>query len=254
MITDSISALVLAAGKGTRMKSAKAKVLHDVFFVPMIHHVLDALAPLPLAETIVVTGHQSQEVRDSLESYDLLFAYQEEQLGTGHAVLAARELLVNLQSGAVLILCGDTPLIRTETLQEMLVQHFNQSARLTVMTTILDDPTNYGRIITDQQGNILRIVEEKDASVVQKKIQEINAGIYCVNIDFLYDALNRVGTDNQQGEIYLTDIIEIAEKSGLRVNKFICHDSDELLGVNSRGDLAVANKRLQERRNRQLIG
>lgn len=247
-----ISALVLAAGKGTRMKSNKAKVLHEVFFAPMIHHVIDALQPLALTETIVVVGHQRQQVEETLQETDVLFAHQQEQLGTGHAVLAAQEMLAGTE-GALLILCGDTPLISTETLREMMEHHAAKSAKLTVMTTELDAPTNYGRIVTDSSGNILAIVEQKDATPEQLRLNEINAGIYCIDIDFLYEALPKVDTNNQQGEFYLTDIVGLANVSGHAVNRFVCSDPQEVLGVNSRVELAVAHARLQERRNRELM-
>lgn len=253
MNNSSITALVLAAGKGTRMKSSKAKVLHEVLFTPMVHHVLDALQPLALNEIIVVTGHQSQAVKDSLQHYNnVTCAHQVEQLGTGHAVLSAKNLLIQ-REGAVLILCGDTPLIQPETLGNMVSQHHEKSALLSVMTMELDDPTHYGRVITNDDGNILQIIEEKDASEDQRLIKEANAGIYCADIAFLYDAIEKVGTDNQQGEVYLTDIVGIANNSGVKVNKFVCNDPTEVHGVNSRNELAIAHKRLQERRNQQLM-
>ncbi len=246
------SALVLAAGKGTRMKSNKAKVLHEIFFAPMIQHVIDALESLSLREIIAVVGHQRQEVESALQGSPVSFAYQEEQLGTGHAVLAAGEKLAG-KEGTVLILCGDTPLIRTDTLRTMLDQHAARGAKLTVMTTTLEDPTNYGRIVVDPEGNILAVVEEKDATAEQRLIKEVNAGIYCAEIGFLYEALPKIGTDNKQGEVYLTDIVEITNKSGLPINRFLCPDPEEVLGVNSRVELAVAHARLQERRNREFM-
>lgn len=253
MNNSSITALVLAAGKGTRMKSSKAKVLHEVLFAPMIHHVLDALQSLALSEIIVVTGHQSQAVEDSLRKYNnVSCARQEEQLGTGHAVLSAKNLLTQ-KEGTVLILCGDTPLIQPETLREMVEQHHGKSALLSVMTTEIDDPAHYGRVITNDAGDIVQIVEEKDASEDQRRIKEINTGIYCADIAFLYDALKKVGTDNQQGEVYLTDIVGIANKSGEKVNKFVCNNPIEVHGVNSRNELAAARKSLQVRRNQQLM-
>ena len=163
MSRSTISALVLAAGKGTRMKSEKAKVLHEVFSAPMVTHVLDSLVSMDIEEIVIVSGHQHEEVEKSLRNYPVKFAYQKEQLGTGHAVLAAEDALGN-KSGAVMVLCGDTPLIRTETLNEMVDSYLSQSSKLTVMTTLLADPTNYGRIIAGSDGSVKRIVEEKDAS------------------------------------------------------------------------------------------
>lgn len=252
MVLPSVTALVLAAGKGTRMKSDRPKVLHEVFFAPMIHHVMDSLAPLPLSRTIVVTGHQHTAVETALSSYGPTFVYQEKQLGTGHAVLACERELSG-QGGAVLILCGDTPLIRTGTLARFLREHNENASLLTVMTTEVADPAHYGRIIGDAHGCLLKIVEERDATPEQKKIREVNAGIYCVDSALLLGSLKRVGTANEQGELYLTDIVEIAGNDGVRVHRFRCEDSDEVLGVNSRREQARAHSLLQQRHVRDLI-
>ncbi|MEJ2033450.1 MAG: sugar phosphate nucleotidyltransferase, partial [Deltaproteobacteria bacterium] len=158
------------------------------------------------------------------------------------------------ESGMVMILCGDTPLIRTKTLAQMIEEHVAKETPLSVMTTSLDDPTNYGRIITDSQGHVLRIVEEKDAAPAEKEIREVNAGIYCVEIGFLLAALRQVDAGNKQGEFYLTDIVGIANREGHGVNRFLCPDPDEVLGVNSRLELAQAHACLQQRRNRELMG
>ena len=252
MKNKQIKVIVLAAGKGTRMKSNKAKVMHEVFFAPMLHHVLNAIAPLSMQGIVVVTGHQAETIEESLRDFNVAFARQAQQNGTAHAVLSAEHLFSNFQ-GTVLILCGDTPLVRNETLQAMLAAHSSSKGILTVMTTQMTDPANYGRIITDDQGCLLRIVEEKDASAVEKKINEINAGIYCVDGTFLFKGLRAIGSDNRQGEFYLTDLIEIARSEGLAVNRHVCEDSDEVLGVNSRVDLAGAHRALQVRRNCQLM-
>lgn len=238
--------LVLAAGKGTRMKSDSPKVLHEAFFSPMIHHVLDALQPIFLGKSIVVTGHQHQMVEESLRGYPISFVHQSQQMGTGHAVLACEGEL-RFHKGPVLVLCGDTPLIRAETLRLFLQAHVESASRLTVMTTTVAEPGNYGRIVSDEHGNIVKIVEEKDATPAQKEIREINSGIYCVDAHFLFDALKRVGTDNMQGEIYLTDIVAIAIGDGIHVHKFCCTDSEEIFGVNSRRELAQAHSVLQRR-------
>ncbi|MCK5230895.1 MAG: NTP transferase domain-containing protein [Desulfobulbaceae bacterium] len=252
MDTPHLTALILAAGKGTRMKSDLAKVLHEVYFAPMIYHVIDVVQSLSFDDIIVITGYQCESVEESLEKFGVLFARQEQQLGTAHAVLSAKSLL-NKAMGTVVIICGDTPLIRTETLEQMLDNHFAASSMLTVLTTRLCNPENYGRIISDANGNVLRIVEQKDATDVEKDIMEINAGIYCVDTNFLMNCLAGVGADNKQGEFYLTDIVEIANKSGHAVNKFICPDPNEVLGVNSRVELAQAHIALQGRFNKALM-
>ena len=249
---SSVVAVVLAAGKGTRMKSDIPKVLHEVFFSPMIHHVLEALQPLPLARKIVVTGHRHQLVEEALLEYPISFVHQSQQLGTGHAVLAC-EAELRFYEGVVLILCGDTPLVRVETLRQLLREHVESASLLTVMTTNVTESDNYGRIVSDEHGNIVKIVEEKDATPAQKKIREINAGIYCVDAKFLFDSLHKVGTNNMQGEIYLTDIVVIATEDGIHVHKFCCPDSEEILGVNSRRELAQAHSVLQRRYLRVLM-
>lgn len=244
--------VVLAAGKGTRMKSDQAKVLHEVFFEPMVYYVLEALRPLSLAATYVVTGHQREAVEAALASYSLVFVYQKTQGGTGHAVLMTEAALAG-KKGTALIICGDTPLIRPETLQGMVAAHEACGSQLTVMTTVLSDPTHYGRIVTDKVGRVVAIVEEKDASPEQRQLNEINAGIYCVDITFLFAALRRVGSGNAQGEMYLTDIVAIANREGQRVNRYVCADPCEVLGVNSRLELAQAHAALQARRNTELM-
>ena len=247
-----IYVVILAAGKGTRMKSAKAKVLHEVFYAPMLHHVLNAVSPLQPSKSIVIVGHQRDTVEQSLSDFSVKLAVQEEQLGTGHAVLCA-EAAIDKMSGCVMILCGDTPLIRTETLQAMIDGHRSCDATLTVMTTILDNPTHYGRIISGDAGDVLSIVEEKDADMEQKKIQEINAGIYCINTEFLFTHLKNIGTDNSQGEVYLTDIVTQAVQENLRVQKFVNPEPADVLGVNSRLELSQAHHALQLRRNNALM-
>jgi bifunctional UDP-N-acetylglucosamine pyrophosphorylase/glucosamine-1-phosphate N-acetyltransferase len=246
MNPQKVSAIILAAGKGTRMKSSRAKVLHEVTFQPMVHHVLDAVVPLDLQQTILVIGHQRQSVEDSCSDYQIDFVEQKEQLGTGHAVLSAEELVAD-DISTVMILCGDTPLIRTATLQRMLSGHMSGGHFITLMTTEIDDPTNYGRILIDDNGYVTGIVEEKDASPDQRKIKEINAGVYCVNAEFLFASLKEIGTDNEQGEMYLTDIVALAHAAEQPVHRFQCLDSEEVLGVNSRAELAKANVLLQSR-------
>ncbi|MBU0728170.1 MAG: NTP transferase domain-containing protein [Proteobacteria bacterium] len=245
-------AIILAAGKGTRMKSARAKVLHEVFFSPMLHHVIDSVNGCEIQKVIVVTGYKRESVESSLSGYKVDTVVQKEQLGTGHAVLSCREELDDF-SGTALILCGDTPLIRPQTLKAMLEFHGKTQTVLSVMTTVLDNPQNYGRIVSDKSGNLVGIVEEKDADEKTKKIKEINAGIYCVDLDFLWSALEMVGTDNKQGEMYLTDIVSIATSQGKRVTRYICEDPDEVLGVNSRMELAKAHQTLINRRNEWLM-
>jgi bifunctional UDP-N-acetylglucosamine pyrophosphorylase / glucosamine-1-phosphate N-acetyltransferase len=252
MTPPPFSIVILAAGKGTRMKSDTAKVLHEVFFAPMAQHVVDAVLPLRPIRTVVVVGHQGPAVEKALEASGCQFAIQDLQLGTGHAVLAA-EPAISEEHGTVMILCGDTPLIRTDTLARMHTAHQGRRATLTLMTTILADPTNYGRVLSDADGQVLGIVEQKDATPEQLAIPEVNAGIYCVDKTFLFSALRKVGTDNSQQEVYLTDIVKQAVDGGLPVAKFTAPSPTEVLGVNSRVELADAHLELQLRRNRELM-
>lgn len=252
MTTLPLAVIILAAGKGTRMKSDKAKVLHEVFYAPMVHHVINAILPVNPAQTIVIVGHQREDVETSLASFEVTSVVQNEQLGTGHAVLVA-EGAVSDNADTVMILCGDTPLVKTETLQEMYLHHQEQNSTLTIMTTVLDNPTNYGRIICGADNQVQGIVEQKDATNEQLKIKEINAGIYCVEKSFLFSALKRVGTNNSQGEVYLTDIVKLAVENGLLVEKFVVPTPLDVLGVNSRVELADAQNELQMRRNRLLM-
>jgi bifunctional UDP-N-acetylglucosamine pyrophosphorylase/glucosamine-1-phosphate N-acetyltransferase len=217
----------------------------------MIHHVLDTVRNTGIAQCAVIVGHQRQEVEQALNPYAVTTVVQEQQLGTGHAVLCAEEACAD--NDEVLILCGDTPLIRAETLHEMIDAHHREQAVLTLMTTLVDEPFGYGRILNDQQGRILAIVEEKDATNEQRHIKKINAGIYLVNRSFLFEALRQVGTNNAQGEVYLTDIVALANQQKLRVQTFIHPQAIDVLGVNSRVELAQAQATLQQRRNRDLM-
>jgi len=246
-----ISVVILAAGKGTRMKSDRAKVLHEVFDKPMLHHVLEAVKPLRPDQTVVIVGHQEENVRESLRNYDVEIVRQEEQLGTGHAVQMT-EGVVDDTDAVVMILCGDTPLISTSALKDMYTSHAASASDLSVMTTILDNPFGYGRILT-VEGKLKAIVEEKEADERQKKIQEINAGMYLVGRDFLFEALKSVTPDNSQGEFYLTDIVEYCVNSGRRASTFLNERSQEVLGVNSRVELEAADTELQQRRNVELM-
>ncbi|MHB8790949.1 MAG: bifunctional UDP-N-acetylglucosamine diphosphorylase/glucosamine-1-phosphate N-acetyltransferase GlmU [Desulfobulbaceae bacterium] len=248
---NTITAIILAAGKGTRMKSATAKILHEVFFKPMLHHVLDAVQAAGIAQTAVVVGHQHERVTQSLGGYTFTPVIQQEQLGTGHAVLCAEHACA--QAETILILCGDTPLIRPATLRAMLTHHREMNSVLTLMTTRVADPFGYGRIITNDNEQVTGIVEEKDATNEQRRLREINGGIYLVDRRFLFTALRQVGTDNSQGEVYLTDIVAIANRQGHTVNRFIHAESVDVLGVNSRVELAQAHAELQRRRNTELM-
>ena len=243
-----VNALILAAGLGTRMKSTRAKVLHTVLSEPMIRIVVQTVNSVGFDNILVVVGHQKEEVMAVLGDFQVSFVVQEEQLGTGHAVLCAESQLQAI-GGTVMILNGDVPLISKDSLQQMLTKHQDKKQALTIMTTLLENPSNYGRILRNEQGQLLAIVEEKDATVDQKKIKEINAGIYCAAVPFLFEALRMVDTDNSQGEVYLTDIVEIAVDMDQGVEIFSGASAEEVLGVNSKTELEAANKYLKEKQN-----
>lgn len=247
-----LATIILAAGKGTRMKSNRPKVLHEVFFEPMVHHVVKAVQPLGAEKSIVIVGHQKERVEGALTGFHVTCVEQQEQNGTGHAVLCAEQSLAGF-SGDVLILCGDSPLLLTHHLVEMVQAHRAADSPLTIITTSLENPTNYGRIISDTDGNVREVIEEKDATDEQRKVREVNAGIYCVEKEFLFNALKQVTTDNSQGEMYLTDIVAIAVRQGCTVHKYEHPVPDHVLGVNSRVELSKAHEEIQARRNHQLM-
>ncbi|MFM8315080.1 MAG: bifunctional UDP-N-acetylglucosamine diphosphorylase/glucosamine-1-phosphate N-acetyltransferase GlmU [Deltaproteobacteria bacterium] len=241
--------LILAAGKGKRMKSDLPKVLHEVLFQPMIHHVLDLASALPHSSVSVVVGHGGEEVKSACGGYPLVqFVDQKEQRGTADAVKSA-ETFLSKQSGSVLVLSGDVPLLRKESIQKLLDRHEKQNAVCSLVSTRLQNPKGYGRILRDSSEAVYGIREEADASESEKKITEVNAGIYCFEIKELFDALSKVSNQNRQGEFYLTDAIEILVREKKKVIGVLFEDSEETLGINDRIALAQAEKVLQKRVN-----
>jgi len=231
-------AVILAAGKGTRMKSSLPKVLHKLCGKPMVEHVLDATRKAGIEKNIVVIGYGAEKVEETLGN-QADFVYQKEQLGTGHAVLQAKELLQD-HVGPVLVVCGDTPLLTTKTLSLLLEEHKEKKAAATVLTALMDNPTGYGRIIRKEQGGVVKIVEEKDASPEEKRVKEINTGTYCFDNQALFQALEKITPNNAQGEYYLTDVIALFVEANLTVGAVMAEDMLETMGVNSRKHLAEA--------------
>ena len=247
---ESLASIVLAAGKGTRMKSALIKVLHPAAGAPMIAWPVAAARDAGSDRIVLVIGHQANAVQGAFRGApDILCAMQEEQLGTGHAVACALDALQGFR-GTVLILCGDTPLLRSETLKSMLAYHHENRAAVTVLTALMDDPYGYGRVIRDSSGRVTRIVEQKDADPEEQEIREINSGIYCMDSDFLFGNIRGIGNDNAQGEYYLTDLLAIAVRKGLTCLALPTADADEIMGVNDRVQLAEASRILRRRINR----
>ena len=240
-----LTAVILAAGKGTRMKSKLPKVLHKVGGHPMLEHVMDAAEAAGCRDNVVVIGHGAELVRE-LVGDRARIALQAEQLGTGHAVLQAADTLKDF-TGTVMILCGDTPLLEAEELQKFYAEHVKSGAAATVMSALMDDPFGYGRILRDANGDVAGIVEQKDASEEQKQIKEINTGNYCVEAPLLFEVLRTLGNDNAQGEYYLTDVLAKLRAMGKKVGGVITADSEMIMGVNSRRQLAEAESVMRRR-------
>ncbi len=243
-----IKAVILAAGKGTRMKSETTpKVLHQIMGKTLLGYVLDNVKNF-VSEEYVIVGHHAQEVENFVKSNyeNAKTVLQSPQLGTGHAVSMVCPDLQNYD-GLVLILCGDTPLVQEETLKKFVEYHKSQNSDITVMSTLFDNPTGYGRIIREQDNSLQCIVEEKDANPEQKAVKEVNAGIYCLNWVKIKDAFGQLKSNNAQGEYYLTDIISWGKTKALKVNAYILENSDEIYGINSRLNLAQAAKMMNHR-------
>lgn len=248
-----IKAVILAAGKGTRMKSDTPKVLHKIFDKPLLGYVLDNVKRLT-TEAFVIVGHHAEEVTEYVnKNYSSAkTVLQTPQLGTGHAVSMACPSLEDFD-GQVIILCGDTPLITEETLKNFVNYHNSCNSDLTVMSTIFENPTNYGRIIRESDNSLKCIVEEKDATAEEKAVKEVNAGIYCLNWNKIKHAFSQLTSNNAQGEYYLTDIISWGKKGNLSVNAYVLENSDEIYGINSRQNLATATKIMNDRKLNSLM-
>ncbi len=231
-----VAAVVLAAGKGTRMKSDLPKVLHRVCGETMIRRVVAAVRESVAGSVVVVTGHRADLVEKELAGTGVSFARQEKQLGTADAVGAARPALAGF-SGTILVVCGDTPLLSCRTLAGLVAHHRKNQAAVTVLTFMPADPAGYGRIVRDGDGRIRAIVEDRDATAAEKRIRECNSGVYCVEAPFVWEAISAIGTDNAQGEFYFTDIVAVAVERDLRVEPFVCPDPAEVTGVNSPEEL-----------------
>ena len=244
-----LKSIILAAGKGTRMKSDMPKVLHTIFDKTLVGYVIEAVNNTGLAdENYVIVGHQAERVEEYINANykNAKCVLQSPQLGTGHAVSMAMPYL-NDFDGEVVILCGDTPLITSETIKEFVEYHREIKSDLTVMSAIFENPTNYGRIIRNQDGSLNSIVEEYDATLEQKAVKEINAGIYCINWAKIKPAFNELTSNNAQGEYYLTDIIKWGNEKNLSVNAYTLKNNEEIFGINSKAHLAEASKMLNNR-------
>ena len=244
-----IFAVVLAAGQGTRMKSKLYKVLHPVCGKSMVEHVIDNINTLNTNRIVTVVGHGADMVKETLGNKSE-YVLQAEQLGTAHAIQQAEQLLGGLE-GTTLVVCGDTPLIRPETMKALFEHHQNTNAKATILTAIADDPTGYGRILRDTDGQVSQIVEQKDATEEQRLVKEINTGTYCFDNKSLFETLKLVKNDNVQGEYYLPDVIEILQKQGEIISAYVTSNFEETLGVNDRFALSQAEELMRARINEQ---
>lgn len=243
--------IILAAGKGTRMKSKLPKVLHKAAGKPMLQHVLDAARGAGAKRSIVVVGFGGGQVKEAIGG-QAEFVVQSEQLGTAHAVRQAEPLLKD-EKGTVVVLCGDTPLVTSGLIRRLYEGHKAAGAKATVLTAIMPDATGYGRIVRTPEGDVARIVEQKDATEEERRIREVNSGIYCFECRELFAALEKVGCHNAQGEYYLPDVLEILRMQGEKIQAVTADDYESTLGINSRAQLAGAEKILRRRKNLELM-
>ncbi|NYF26409.1 bifunctional UDP-N-acetylglucosamine diphosphorylase/glucosamine-1-phosphate N-acetyltransferase GlmU [Sporosarcina sp. JAI121] len=233
-------AVVLAAGQGTRMKSDLYKVLHPVCGIPMVEHVIDHIRGLGTGRIVTIVGHGAEMVEETLGDKSE-YALQAEQLGTAHAVQQAEKLIGDLD-GTTIVVCGDTPLIRSETMEALIEHHNKTGAKATILTADADDPTGYGRIIRGEEGQVLRNVEQKDATPEEQRVTEINTGTYCFDNRTLFETLKKVKNDNNQGEYYLPDVVGILQSENALVSAYVTSDFSETIGVNDRVVLAEAER------------
>jgi bifunctional UDP-N-acetylglucosamine pyrophosphorylase/glucosamine-1-phosphate N-acetyltransferase len=244
--------VILAAGKGTRMKSAQAKVLHRVAGQPLIEHVLTCAATIRPRTTTVVIGHRAEALTSALAGYEgLTFVVQEPQLGTAHALMTTERALAG-QTGTLVLLSGDVPLLTPGTLQRLVDRHQTTGAAATVVTAIVDDPHGYGRIVRSGE-QIARIVEQKDASEAERKILEINSGIYAFSLEGLFDAVRRIASENAQNEYYLPDLVAIYRERGSIVETITVSNPDEIRGINSRLELAAVSRIVRDQKTTELM-
>lgn len=242
-----VMTVIMAAGKGTRMKSNKSKLVHKIYDKELVKRVAELATNIGSDEVVAVVGHLREQVEAVLGD-SVKYAYQDELLGTGHAVMQARKYLDG-KKGKVIILYGDVPIIRKETLENLVSKSFKNKEYATLLTAIYENPTGYGRIIRDEGGNIKAIVEEKDANMFEREIKEINSGIYCFDIEELLASLKYLKPNNAQGEYYLTDVIKIMNDKGLKTGALIVEDNTEILGVNDRAQLELLTRVLRMRIN-----
>ena len=246
MQEQDLAVIILAAGKGTRMQNSLAKVLIPVAGKPTLEFVLDAARTLNPSRTVVVVGHQADRVEEIFSNRGLEFVLQKEQRGTGHAAGQAEQALADFE-GRIVVLCGDMPLIKAETLERLLQEHNDKNAKCTVLTLKSKAENDFGRIIRDEDGSFLKIVEHREATDKEKEVDEFNSGVYCFDKDFFFKALTSIDDDNIQKEYYLTDTLEYSVKIGCPVASVQTEDADEIIGINTPDDLKRVEQLLKNR-------
>ncbi len=257
-VDNNIAVIILAAGMGKRMKSDKAKVLHEILGKPMIMYVLETAVNAVGNDVVVVIGNQAEKVQNivtenCMEQFETVpcFALQEEQLGTGHAVMCALPHIPS-HTEDVIVLCGDVPLITLKTIRQFADDHIKEKRDISVIAVELDDPKGYGRVLLDENMHLTGIVEEADATEDQKRIKTINTGVYCIKKKILPDLLQKVKSDNAQGEVYLTDIVKIGNKEGKKIGVLIAENHDEFIGVNTVQDLMKTENIMYNKRTAKI--
>ena len=237
-------AIIIAAGKGTRMKSDKPKALHEIFGKPLLEWIIKAVISAGISRILVVVGHQGERVKEAFKSFNLAWVNQHEQLGTAHAVKTTRTYLGDF-SGNIVILPGDAPLIKAKTIRDLLTRHCKHEPDCTILTAKLDNPAGYGRIFRNKEGKVTRIIEEVDATADEKTINEVNSGIYCFCANALFSALDLVKPANKKGEYYLTDVVGILHTMGKRIETICIADSSQIFGVNTVQELTEIEKQAE---------
>lgn len=246
---NKFASVIMAAGKSTRMKSALPKAAHKICGKAMARHIIDSCRDLGVENIVCVVGYEADEVRNALGE-DVAYAFQAEQLGTGHAMMQA---MPHVNSSNIIVLPADTPLITPQAIKTLIETHIAESNAATLLTAALHNPSHYGRVVRNEDGSVLRICEAKDADEATLAIKEINTSIYCFNADLLAENLKQLKTDNVQGEYYLTDVIELLNKAGRRVGAVVAEDSSDTLGINNRIELAEAAAVMRRRILDQLM-